>query len=505
MAAPQSGVPRTFGDPKKPRYRNYHPRGTVNKKDRASVLIYLQDIPVNATFPRTGVLNRIPEELHQYINYAPIGLEFQDGRVATNIFGNDAAHELLAEFDSVIEFSNNGSQWIHDTLTEAFGRDAFRGLTLPEMLSLVKGWCHGWFTARNRFIEFGMNHCVSVWQRPEVYAANRQRTDIANEVLHAPNIEFDAVWVCVPNVNVTAEVGRNTRGMTNAGFRALYRLNRIEAIAIMRIAKQKSRDGTSTRYGRLFRWIVYFINQYTKWKVTVYEQYCMMSQRSYDDHAAKKNFQTQEWDKHGGKTIEGSTNLPPRGFRLGSGLAGRPEHRDFTGNTIMDINSQDFTYEVTTVLPTTLPIGQRHLMRADPAWCLETLPIYASPRPIPVPRAPAQAFNDSVDPSDTYVAAAMAQVVTQSDDEVSSQDYDEEEEPPYSIEIQDGVGQKRSLTALKGRTARLTTSALLRNALWSAGSLKRPARTPLRSVFSGRVAKRRKINEPIAPAAAEEE
>ncbi|KAI2778591.1 hypothetical protein F4815DRAFT_476732 [Daldinia loculata] len=548
MAEPQQGVPRTYNDPNKPRYRNYRPGATANRRDRASVLIYLQDIPVNSSFPRAGVLSYIPEQLRQYVNYDPVGLEYHDGGVTTNIYGNSAALDLFGEFDSVIEFGNNSSQWIHDTLTEAFGHDAFRGLTLPEMMSLVIVWCRAWFGARNRFLEFATNHTPNVWQRTAVYQDHQRRTAVANENLHAPNIEIDAVWVCVPHLYTGKEGGTNTRGMTNACFRTIYRLNRIEAIAILRLAKEKNPYGTSTRHGLLFRWIVYFINQYVRWRVTVFEEYSKMLPRdhSFMNLYMRKYHQAGLWDDDGGRDIEvnfetllywvlemvryiqagldiprevmdefnrvrqniydliDDTRLPPDGFGPSHGPAGRMEDRDFVGNTIMSMDSPDFTFEVTTVLPTVNPIGRRGTLAADRTWCEETMTLFPTPRVLPLPPAPAAYFSDDPDPSDAYTPAMMAQVVAESDDEISAEDYDEEEEPPYTIEIQDGVARRRSLTAPKGPTARLTTSALLRDALWGAGSLKRPARTPLRSVFSGRVAKRRKTSEVIAPDAEEE-
>ncbi|KAF3064818.1 hypothetical protein GL218_02593 [Daldinia childiae] len=202
------------------------------------------------------------------------------------------------------------------------------------------------------------------------------------------------------------------------------------------------------------------------------------------------------------------TPLPNSPLNREQGPVGRPEHRDFTGNTLMDIYAARFDYEVTTVLPTVPPIGRRGPMYADPVYVFEGAPIIAttSTEDAGVAAAPADYHSDDIDPSDTYVPpppppapAMMAQAVPEFDEEISSEDYDEEEAPPYTIEFQDGGARKRSLTAPKSRTARLTTSALLREALWGAGSLKRPARTSLHSIFPGRVAKRRKIDVVTEP------
>ncbi|KAI0119002.1 hypothetical protein F4814DRAFT_223255 [Daldinia grandis] len=200
--------------------------------------------------------------------------------------------------------------------------------------------------------------------------------------------------------------------------------------------------------------------------------------------------------------------IPARGFRAAVGPIGRIEDRDFAGKTEMNIDSPSFTYQVTVTLPTVRRLGRRGPLKVDQNLCEQIIEIVPSTAAVAIPLAPVDNFSDNPDPSDTHthaVVAATAQVVSElDDDELSSEDYDEEEEPPYTIEIQDGTALKRSLTAPKGPIARLTTSALLRDALWGAGSLKRPARTPLRSVFSGRADKRPKITDFIEPGSEEE-
>ncbi|KAI0119003.1 hypothetical protein F4814DRAFT_223258 [Daldinia grandis] len=304
---PHRGGPAVFDDVNKPRYRNYKFGKTADDRDRASILIYIKDIPVNSAFPRAGVLNRLPEPLHRYVNYAPVGLEYHDDGRTSNIYGNDAAQELLTEFDSVIDFGRNGSQLVQTRFTDAFGQDAIRGMNLDEMLSLVILWCHSWFTSRNRFLESSLNSTPGAWQRMPVYRDNQRRTNLANDNLHAPNIEIDALWVCVPSIYTVAPAGRHTRGVTNSCFRNMYRLNRVEALSIMHIAKQKDAIGNSTRYGRIFRWITYFITQYVRWKATVFEQYARMLPHNHLHltHEERKTYQANQWDQDGGRQIEG--------------------------------------------------------------------------------------------------------------------------------------------------------------------------------------------------------
>ncbi|KAI1477558.1 hypothetical protein F4774DRAFT_192617 [Daldinia eschscholtzii] len=273
--------------------------------DHVSVLLFMRDIPTQSIGQLSAAVASVTAQ-RDHIAPFPDSLDFLPDNRQVNLYTNTDARGLLAEFDTTIQFIRRNAQAPAALLAEAFGPEAMRGMSLEDMISLAIKWSRYYFTLRTRYLEHGVSHDLRIGHREEEWQANIERSNIANKLIHTSSIETDVIWVNAPHIFADEVVGMNTADITRTFFEFLYRLTWTEAAGIVRIGAQRDHLGNKTYYGRMFSWIVYFINRFTNWKTTVNQA---LNRMHVPRGASRRNYQIREWETAGGGAIEGMYKL----------------------------------------------------------------------------------------------------------------------------------------------------------------------------------------------------
>ncbi|KAI1801012.1 hypothetical protein F4811DRAFT_536063 [Daldinia bambusicola] len=530
------------------RFLRYMPDVTApTDTNTVSLVIYLRDIPAISLLGLTNRLNNIIRQAGGG-TITPGALDYlNDGRVL-NIYGNRDGLALMNEFDATISFGRDraaGSDMdeIEQMFTEAFGPETVRGMTARDMATLAIRWSQAFFILRTRFLEYAILDDIHLYKSVGERYRSEDRTRMANDYAHQPCLEEDIGWVNTQHISPRDPSSRDTRLLTCTFFESVYRLTWTEAVAIVGIAVQRNPNGTRTHYGRMFSWIVYFINRYLHWRITVTWAY---SRLPFGPGTSREAVRAGIWEQNGGRDMDITyetfinrvimiarfvlagqpvpgnllaqfntyrTNLytlardGPTAERVREYLDERPSivRRDleFANETEMDWASASFNYDIAGPLPQVREIPTRPDLRGSirPNHLVNSR---WTPRPIFMldpPQLP------DTGPGKVPVLGSVAEISDSWDDDLSFSDLSSSDcsnvgqEPRHVYEIEKGDVDNQSLSESDYESddsdnsetplTRLTISALLRDALSRAESLKRPERTPLREVLSGRVTKGR--------------
>ncbi|KAI1464514.1 uncharacterized protein F4812DRAFT_157549 [Daldinia caldariorum] len=244
----------------------------LNDEERVSILLYLRDVPGVWFGSMLPTLHRVVQQ-YDGSTLTSGALDYlHDGRII-GTYGNADALGLINEFDATITLARDrGVEW--NTLqdfTQAFGPNSVSQMTTGDATNLAIRFSHAFFTLRTRFMEHAIQDDIRLITPESGRERARERTSVGNGIVHKANMETDVAWVNTPHILPNEVTGScsNTLGLTLAYFEGIYRLTWPEAAAIVYFATEKRADNSPSATGRIFSWIVYFINQFVNWKTTV--------------------------------------------------------------------------------------------------------------------------------------------------------------------------------------------------------------------------------------------
>ncbi|KAI8966181.1 hypothetical protein F5Y11DRAFT_310670 [Daldinia sp. FL1419] len=307
MAAPQW----TNSPPRVPNILRWQRQGdehNVTDTKNVSLLLYFRDIEVQDPFrPQESIRNWITnnvELIKSQIQESPFAVDYRANGRRTHIMGSTTAKAFMREVDGVYDFARARFRDPENTLKHWFGTHVFEGLNFEEMLAMCIYWCRHFISTRSRFLEEASSKNPLSTVRGGAHRENRLRANVANRLLHSPNLAQDASWVDVKDVVLEHPVGRNTRLLERAYFERVYHLTREEASTLVRLASSGS------HYQRFFSYVIYFIDVTVGWFVSA-AAWCHTQlppnnhqlPAGHPGYLARRTFQSRLWEAAGVRHI----------------------------------------------------------------------------------------------------------------------------------------------------------------------------------------------------------
>ncbi|KAI0117192.1 hypothetical protein F4814DRAFT_415510 [Daldinia grandis] len=230
-------------------------KGPPQPANRYNLLLYLKGVSQDQ-----DVLPLIRNAFTSRKQLGPDFVVSNAGVSETQLYGNDNAAAIIAEWDAAIELArvvwedpNNLEDWITHMFYDHFrGRILRDDATKAQTLARALAWADKWAEVRYRYLNHYLRDDPDHWMRAE-QRAFREAGDHANEIVHTSSVQEDSL---LAESKWFAPVHR-------ALFFDVYRLGVREG---RRLVYLSNWNNLAAPLREIFRWSIDFINRFIHWR-----------------------------------------------------------------------------------------------------------------------------------------------------------------------------------------------------------------------------------------------
>ncbi|KAI1375099.1 hypothetical protein F4677DRAFT_140883 [Hypoxylon crocopeplum] len=320
--------------------------GGPTDDDRAEVLLYL---PISRAEDKSSAWNALfqsslGDKCAKFIDKRAIGRSYpakqgnSDTPPGTRVFGNDAARNLLREFDDLIDYTKRlekgekggqvekgeqadkgkkvegkgeqDSSSLYQKFVDAYGPELTANKDLGTLIDLAIRWSEGELTVRLRNLAYYITRDTTTSYNDKARKENLIRRENINRAVHRGRIEYDVLWILSTHGHVgrRGPEFRGLKGLAEVSFESLYRVTVDQAATIVRLALETNAKGDLTENGRLFNHVIYIINSYQSWRDQVLDLYDRTvnppSDWNRDIIGRIRAYRQEQWKARGGLEVD---------------------------------------------------------------------------------------------------------------------------------------------------------------------------------------------------------